>query len=149
MATLWIRNGPDVIRNGKAVKRRWSIIQVDKDRRGYGRIEGYWGRDFPNCGRDTYVFFRVHVPGLSPRVKGHMEAPEIVWERQFGEDIPDPEVIETRRYYLDFDALPEWAKISLQSEGDVTLPAHIAVHCVKRWSTGQTDRSLFELFEAM
>ena len=149
MATLWVRNKPDIYKDGKPAKLRWSIIQVDKDRRGYGLKEGHWGKDARNNGRDNYIFYRVHVPGLSPRMKSHIERANETEVRAWGEHKPEPERLHPRRYYLDFDALPDWAKISLQCEGDVTLPPHIAHTCIKRWADESTDRTILECFEAL
>lgn len=148
MATLWIRNKPDIYKAGRVCKLRWSIIQVDKDRRRYGLKEGHYGRDCLNNGRDNYIFYRVHVPGLSPLMKSHIEWANESEVRQWGEEVPTPERLHPRRYYLDFDALPEWAQISLRCEGDVTLPPHIAYQCIKRWSDGECDPDILTHFKA-
>lgn len=148
MATLWVRNKPDVIKNGVVVKRRWSIIQVDKDRRGYGSKEGYHGKDSLTNGAGNYIFYRVHVPGLSPLLKPFVEREIKVDDRQYGEFKPEYQRLFPRTYYLDWEALPDWAKISLQCEGDVTLHPALAYQVLKRWDTGNTDTTLLTHFKA-
>lgn len=148
MATLWVRNKPDVIKNGVVVKRRWSIIQVDKDRRGYGSKEGYHGKDSLTNGAGNYIFYRVHVPGLSPLLKSLMEREIKSDDRQWGEFKPEYQRIFPRTYYLDYESLPDWAKVSLQCEGDVTLHPALAYQVLKRWDTRETDSTILTHFKA-
>jgi hypothetical protein len=149
MAVLWINNKPDIYQNGKAVMLRWSVLQVDPDhRQSGGSIAGKRGKDHPNNGRNNYVFYRLYVPGLSPLLKGRIEPAICAERREWGEEAPEPEQLFPRSYYLDYGSLPDWAKIALEAEGEITLPPHLAYQVIKRYDTQASDRTIFEYFEA-
>lgn len=151
MSTLWISNMPDLCGpDGHAIRRRWSIVQVDVDRRGYGAMEGHRGKDAVTNGCGNYIFYRLHVSGISPLLKGLLEQPVATYPSGSGEFRQEIDVkVEIEHgYYLDIDALPEWARISLDAEGEATLPAHIAYPAVKRWIDGQPDPTLYTYFSA-
>jgi hypothetical protein len=145
MATLWVRNKGSVIVDGRAVKRRHDIIQVDPDHAPVGWMSTSRGRDQAYAS-GQFIHLRVHVPGLNHAVKAMMEAPVVKRSDLAGEFVePQEEVLHQRSYYLDVDALPEWARQSLETHGEATLSPADAVRVIKRRTDNATDPILFQI----
>jgi hypothetical protein len=147
MASLLIRNKPDVYKAGMCCKKKYDIIEVQPDNFRFGRLGGSHGRESPLNGMGNFIQLRVYVPGLSlhmkPAVEGHVERYER--DRNIGEFVDDIKqtLYLPRTYYLDYDALPEWAKRNLEFAGECSLPAHIAHQVIKRREDDTQSRELF------
>lgn len=152
MVTLFIRNKPDLWKDGRCCKRRYSVIQVNPDsRKSAGQMSGSRGREDVQNGMGNFIHLRVHVPGLSEKLKQHIEKPYEVWERppNIGEFPPKkPAIRLPRSYYLDYQSLPDWAKIQMEYGGECTLPPHIAILVIKRCENDEPDYDLFRRITA-
>lgn len=111
---------------------QWDILEVRTDHFEPGRLEGRRARDehHANAGRGRYLFFNVHVPSISIGCKGLIESPAQEWpacgreiasrrDASRAEQSPADEI--RRGFYVDFEALPAPAQMSLLVEGSCTL----------------------------
>lgn len=148
MATLLIRNGPDVSKDGRICKQKYDVIEVCRDNMKWTGKSGSHGREFKINGVGNFVHLRVHVPGLSLGMKGYVESRHQEWEMPQGigefADERKPVVDLPRRYYLDISALPDWAQKNLEYGGECTLPPHLALSTIKRRGDDEPDRDIFE-----
>lgn len=146
MATLYVRNKESVQdSDGRFLKRKYDIIQVDPDHAPTGYMSTSRGRDHAYT-RGQYVHLRVHVPGLNHVVKGIMESPVVRRSELHGEFVDEiEEILHPQAYYIDYGALPEWARQSLETEGEVTLSPADAIQVIKRRVDNATDPLLFSV----
>ena len=123
---------------------QWDILEIHPDRTPMGRLGGRQSRDayHRNAGHGRWLFFRVHVPSIEYGIKNIVETPLQRWPEWYrvGEpyrmdghldDAVKPLDEVRSAYCIDFNSLPEWAKISLMSIGEVTLNEQDARSVIK------------------
>lgn len=136
--------------------RQWDVVELRPDFSQPGRRECQMSYDdvLPNAPARRHLFFLISVPAISLGCKTLVEAQYDVWPdvpvamRVRHEAVGTPEPTRRKRcgFYVDYSALPEWAKCELLTTGKVTLNEVDARAAIKHHFDSDFVRRLFTAF---